>query len=278
VWLPWQIAFGCAAVCAIASACVPVTWRETRAILRELAIFLTLYALWRLVGLISVTGVEGAFARGLDLWHLERWMHLPSELTLQRWTLHATWLVQFADAYYIVAHVLPVGVFLVWLFFRHRDRYPGWRNILFGVSVVCVLIQMIAVAPPRFYPRLGFVDTAAVYGPSVYDSAGQGLAGQLAAMPSLHVGWAVLIAVAVVRISPSKWRWLVLAHPVLTVFAVTVTAYHWLLDGILAAALVAAGMAVGVWFRSRVSEPFPRRAAVLVAARSGVDEGDELVP
>jgi len=135
---------------------------------------------------------------------------------------------------------------MVWLFFRHRDQYPTWRNLLFFISIVCALIQLVPVAPPRLFPELGFIDTGAVYGPRVYDS-GEG--GQLAAMPSLHVGWAVLIGIAVVMVSRSKWRWLVLAHPILTVFAVTVTAYHWLLDGIVAVAILLIGMAGEHWLR-----------------------------
>jgi hypothetical protein len=53
-------------------------------------------------------------------------------------------------------------------------------------------------------------------------------------MPSLHVGWAVLVAVAAVAVGTSRWRWLVVAHPVLTVVAVVATANHWWLDGVVA--------------------------------------------
>ena len=63
-------------------------------------------------------------------------------------------------------------------------------------------------------------------------------------MPSVHVGWAVFIAVAVITVSPSRWRWLVLAHPLLTTLAVVATANHWWLDGIVAAALLPVAMGV----------------------------------
>jgi len=249
VWLPWDIAAWCAAAVGVTSFVVRPTSRlgnETRAILREIAIVTALYALWRLCGEITLMGTEDARSRALSIWHVERWMHLPSELTLQRWTLHALWLVRFANVYYIIFHVVPVGVLLVWLFFRHRDQYPTWRNLLFFISIVCALIQLVPLAPPRLFPELGFIDTGAVYGPRVYDS---GESGQLAAMPSLHVGWAVLIGIAVVMVSTSKWRWVVLAHPILTVFAVTVTAYHWLLDGIVAVAILLVAMAGERWIR-----------------------------
>jgi hypothetical protein len=69
-------------------------------------------------------------------------------------------------------------------------------------------------------------------------------------MPSVHVGWAVLIGVAVVLISPSPWRWIFLLHPVLTVLVVTATANHWWADGIVAAALVVV-VAAAQWLYSR---------------------------
>jgi hypothetical protein len=64
-------------------------------------------------------------------------------------------------------------------------------------------------------------------------------ADQLSAMPSIHVGWAVLVAMVVVATARSRWRWLALAYPALTTLAVVVTANHFWLDGIAAAALLA---------------------------------------
>jgi len=103
-------------------------------------------------------------------------------------------------------------------------------------------VQMVPVAPPRMLP--GFVDTALAYGQSIYGPFGSGVADQLSAMPSVHVAWAVLIAFFVVRASPSRWRWLVVAHPVITMLAVVATANHFWLDGVVAAAIVAVALPV----------------------------------
>jgi hypothetical protein len=94
-------------------------------------------------------------------------------------------------------------------------------------------------------PGLGFVDTGLAYHQSVYTSLGRGAADQLSAMPSVHVGWAVAIGLAVVLISSSRWRWLVLLHPIATVLVVVVTGNHFWLDGIVASViLVVAYLAV----------------------------------
>jgi len=57
-------------------------------------------------------------------------------------------------------------------------------------------------------------------------------------MPSVHVGWAFLIAYEVIRISPSRWRWLIVIHPIVTTIVVVVTANHFWADGILAVILL----------------------------------------
>ena len=253
MWLPVNIAVGIAFTLGGAGYAIrPNTRRWLTAlkpVLRESAIVLVLYAVWRQFGEVSIMGVERARSRGTSVWHLERWLHLPNEATIQHWLRQVPILLRFANAYYIVLHVAPLGVFLVWLFFRHRDRYAPWRNVLGFASLACLAIQLVPVAPPRMYPQFGFIDAGQVYGPAVYDAGGFDLPGQLAAMPSMHVLWAVVIGVAVVRVSPSKWRWWALAHPFLTVYAVTVTGYHWLLDGIVGAALVGVAMLLGVAIR-----------------------------
>jgi len=215
---------------------VPLAW--------ETAIVLALYAAWMKSADWVVTRAGGAVGHGLWVWRVERDLHLPSEVSVQRLLLpHPLW-VQAANGFYAVVHVPALIVFLLWLYFRHPTQYARWRNVGAVLTGACLLIQMVPVAPPRLIPQLGFVDTALRYGQSVYGTGGLKIAPQLAAMPSVHVGWAVFIAVAVITVSPSRWRWLVLAHPALTTFAVVATANHWWLDGIVAAALLPLSMGV----------------------------------
>jgi hypothetical protein len=128
-----------------------------------------------------------------------------------------------------------------------------------------LLMQMVQVAPPRLIGIPGLVDTGAVVGPTVYNSFTANIADQYAAMPSIHVGWAVLISVAVVRCSPSRWRWLAVYHAVLTTFVVVVTANHYWMDGIVAVALLVPAYFIAVGLervrgRLRQPEPVPAQA------------------
>jgi len=203
---------------------------------REAGVIAALYALWQLAGTLSVLGTTGAFQRARWIKRTERDWWLPSEASVQRLVSGHPIIVQASNLYYATMHFSALFAFLVWLFVRHRDMYPPVRLTLVLSTLICLLVQLMPVAPPRLLP--GYVDTAQQYGQSVY---GLGLApDELSAMPSVHVAWAVLIGWAVVRVSTSNWRWVTLAHPVLTIFVITATANHFWLDGIVAIAVLAA--------------------------------------
>jgi hypothetical protein len=74
-------------------------------------------------------------------------------------------------------------------------------------------------------------------------------------MPSLHVGWAVLLAYVVVTTARSRWRWLVLLHPIAMSVDVAVTANHWWADGIVSAGLLALCVAGERAVRAVLPEP-----------------------
>jgi hypothetical protein len=218
--------------------------------LRESAIIAALYALWQLAASLSVLGTAGAFARARWIVRVQHDWHLPSEASAQRLILgHPLW-AQACNWFYAAAHFSTLGLLLVWMFMRHRDRYPEVRNVLVALTASSLFIQLIPVAPPRLLPDLGFVDVAQQYNESVYSVSGLSV-DELGAMPSVHVGWALLIAWAVIRLSNSRWRWWILAHPALTIFVVAATANHFWLDGIVAGLLLLVSIAgVGLLTRT----------------------------
>ncbi len=211
---------------------------------RELGIVFVLYLLWQLGTGLSLTHSHGAFARARAIWRLERDLHLPSEVWVQRAILAHHTLVRALDLFYLSAHVGSLAIFLPWLFLLHRDHYKGWRNVLVGVTAISLAIQLVSIAPPRLLPSLGFVDTATRYHQSVYTGLGSGLTDQLSTMPSIHVAWAVIVACAVVSVSRNRYRWWVIAHPILTVYVVVATANHFWLDA--AAATVIVGVVLAI--------------------------------
>jgi hypothetical protein len=205
---------------------------------RESALVLGLFTLWQFAGSFSVMGPGAALARGRWIWHLERELYLPSETSLQRLFLPHPLIVQAFNLYYDVLHFPVLIACLIWLFIWHRDIYVRRRTTLAAFTGACLLVQLIPVAPPRVLPGTGMVDTAVVYHQSVYQQTAGFNPDQLGAMPSVHVGWAILVAIMVISAARSRWRWLAVLYPVATTLAVVVTANHYWMDGIVAALIL----------------------------------------
>lgn len=238
--LTWQTAGGAAVVLfGAAYAAKRVRRPSASAVLREAGTLLALFALWQLVGHLSVISADHALDRGVWIHRTELKLGFPDEADWQQAVMPHRWLVTAANYYYATMHFAVMIALLAWVFLRHRDRYSWVRNTVVLTTAACLTIQFIPVAPPRMLPDSGFVDVAAEYGQSVYGGAVGGVvADQLSAMPSVHVAWCVLVAVAVVRLARGPWRWLVVLHPLVTVFVVVVTANHFWADGLVAIALL----------------------------------------
>ncbi|RKT10803.1 PAP2 superfamily protein [Streptomyces sp. 1114.5] len=245
--LTWQSAGGAAAgLYAGAFAAAKVRKPALSALLREAGTLLALFALWQLVGHLSVMSTDHALDRASWIHHTEQVIGLPDEASWQAAVTPYPVLVRLANYYYAVMHFAVMLGVLLWVFVRHRERYSWVRNTVVITTAVCLLVQFIPVAPPRMLSESGFVDVAAEYGQSVYGGAVGGVvvADQLSAMPSVHVAWCVLAAVAVIRVSRSSLRWVMLLHPVLTVAVVVVTANHFWSDGIVAVVILLLAYAV----------------------------------
>ncbi len=231
--------------------------------LLELLLVLGVYSLYRAGRVLAMGNEAEALDNGAAIHSLEAALNLPSEAHLQGLVPSVDFL-ELANYYYVSMH-FPVAIaFLVWgLLRRPRAEYVWARNLMIVQTSLAVLIHILfPLAPPRMFSQFGFVDTMTVYGPSAYDGASGALANQYAAMPSLHVGWAVLIAVVVVRCGPALMRWLAVAHALITAVVVTVTANHWYVDGVVAVGLL--GLALVLF-------PAPGRSRLPAFRRSDAD-------
>jgi hypothetical protein len=249
--LPWQYAMAAACGLFVVVAVIragklaarttgrSASWALWGGVAWESALLFLLYGLWQFAGSFTVMGTSGALPRARWLWDAERTLYLPSETALQRLILGHPLLVQACNYYYDILHFPLLGACLIWLYARHRESYPRIRTTVALFTGISLLIQLIPVAPPRLLPSTGMVDTAVQYGQSVYSWGGGFDADEFSAMPSVHVGWALIVAIAVITVSRSRWRWLAAGYPVLTLLVVVVTANHFWLDGIAAGFLVA---------------------------------------
>lgn len=273
-WPTWKEAFVATAVAVTVALATRARTggfaRAVRPAAREFAGVAFLYGLWRIARDLPLDQPEGAIERGRQIWDLQQWLHLPSELALQQWFLDHDALARAANWYYAVVHVPALIGFLVWLWVRHRDAYPHLRNGLVGLTAGCLLLRYVRVAPPRFLPDLGFIDLSTRYGLSVYGPVGTGVSDQFAAMPSIHCGWAALVGWGVWTLAPKGWRWLGPIHVFLTFVVVAATGNHWWLDGIVAVAILAASLRLDTWWRERRAAQAERSAAASTALSEAV--------
>lgn len=207
-------------------------------LLRELLLLFAMLWCYRYVRYVARDQIETAFENAETVLRIERLLGLDFEAAFQRMVLPYEDFLRGLNRYYITVHFTGTVAFLAWAFVRSHADYTKLRRVLVVVSGAALAIHVaFPLAPPRMMP--GFVDTMALWGPNPYRSeAVSDFANQYAAMPSLHVGWSLIVAYGIVQIARSPWRWLAVVHPALTLLAVTLTANHYWLDGAVAAALV----------------------------------------
>jgi hypothetical protein len=181
---------------------------------------------------------------------LERRLGLDVELGLQHLVLHRHWIVTLANWVYIWGHWPVIGASLFWLHRRHRRQYLVLRNGLFiSGAIGLVIFALYPVAPPRLAP-LPLVDTVTRFSTSYRVLQPSALVNKYAAMPSLHVGWNIIVGYMVARVAkPRAIRAASVVLPVLMCLAVVVTANHYVLDAIVGAIVAVSGLLVARAFQ-----------------------------
>ncbi len=245
---------------------LPNGWLDA---LRQLALFAGAYYAYRLVrGFVD--GQAGlAFENARNLVHFERTLGLFFEPGLQAWARGQDWILTGANWMYVNSHFIVTTTFLIWLYIARNQAYYFVRNMfMVAMSLALAGYLIYPTAPPRFLPEWGFTDSvASLVGESAENSANV-LYNPFAAVPSMHVAFALMIAVpavALVRNRVIKGLWAM--YPLLVTFVVVVTANHFWVDAALGALVagvsaVAASAALArarpdawAWRDSRVKVP-----------------------
>ena len=215
------------------------------------------YAIYDELRTAATGSMASAMAHARHIASVERASGLSIERAVQDATLHLPWLVGICNVCYSATHLVAPPIVLATLYWKVPERYRQWRNVflvMLGLSLLCFWLY--PVLPPRLVPGSQHVaDTTSSYfnvtgvpGAGVVTAATRSSAPQwapftnpMAAMPSLHVGWAVWASLALWPIVRRRWvRGMIAAYPLLMIWSVIVTGNHWLLDAVGGVAVVAA--------------------------------------
>jgi hypothetical protein len=216
---------------------------------RQIALFGCAYGLYQVVrGAVADHGSSRPFADATRIIDLERAAHLFIEPGVQAWTAHVDWLREGADWVYLNAHVVVTLGVLVFIYLRRNGAFCFVRN-MFMIAMALALVGYAAfpTAPPWLMPGFGFTDSIGRFlGVAHLDTGAAGsLVNFYAAVPSVHVCFAVLVALTMTRLVRSwtaKVSWTL--YPLLISFVVVATGNHYLLDVTLGALTAAASALV----------------------------------
>jgi len=219
----------------------------------QVALMQATYMAYRLVrGWIDdPQGAAAAFQNGRSIIGIEQSLGIFVEPRIQE-LLGATGLVGDAASWvYLNAQVTVTLAALTYLYLRHNRSFYFVRN-MFIVSWAIALLGYVVfpTAPPRFFPEWGFVDSVADF-TGIDPSAGgaaDALFNPYAAVPSMHVAFALMIGVPLSKLAkhrPVRWFWT--AYPALVTFVIVMTANHFVLDAVLGALTAACAAAAAVW-------------------------------
>jgi hypothetical protein len=171
---------------------------------------------------------------------MEQDLGVFTERAVQRIVMHSETLIHVLNRYYVTMHFPVTIAFILWAFVRHQSAYRAVRACFLLVTAAGLVLHVAyPLAPPRMLRAQGFVDTLRIYGPRIYSTdTTKSVANQFAAMPSLHFGWALLVAIGFIYIKRTRWSLLALAHPFITLMAIVATGNHYWIDAGVAGVLV----------------------------------------
>ena len=214
-------------------------WWPVPGVVRELLLIAAAAAVYGGVRALTEGELETAFANAGRILDLEQTLGLAWERSIQGAILASDTIVTLANWVYIWGHWPVIVAVAAFLYASHRDRYRLLRNAMFiSGGIGFAFFALLPVAPPRFLP--GYVDTIVEQSSSYRTLQPPSLTNAIAAMPSLHFGWNLLVGVVLFGATRHVLvRGFAVAMPAAMAFAVVATANHFVLDVIAGGLLVA---------------------------------------
>jgi membrane-associated phospholipid phosphatase len=220
---------------AFAQRFLPQGWLD---LARQILLFCGAYYLYRIVrGLVDGRAAD-AFENARVLIDIERGIGLFVEPAVHAWASGQSWLIDFASWMYVNSHFTITVTTLAYIYLYRNASFYWIRNMfMVAMGIALVLYMAFPTAPPRFMPEWGFSDSVAEFTGIQPDSSSANLLfNPFAAVPSMHVAFALMLGLPMSRMVRRSWaRYLWLVYPGVVTFVVVATANHWWLDAFLGA-------------------------------------------
>jgi membrane-associated phospholipid phosphatase len=202
--------------------------------LRQIAMFVGAYVLYQVVrGLVNGNDVAKATWNATKVIVLERKLHVFVEPSIQKWALNSHWLMDVATWAYLNVNYAVTGLMLLWIYLRRNDSFYFLRNTyMIAMFIALIGYAVYPTAPPRLMPEWGFTDVVAqVTGVNAEHGSTAALLNLYAAIPSMHVCFALLTGIPMAKLSRHRYAQVLWAlYPLFIIFVVISTGNHYITD------------------------------------------------
>ena len=215
--------------------------RGPRDLAWQILLFCGAYWVYRLVRGQVYDQSAAAFANARDIVDLQQALHVFVEPDIQQWAMRAGWVEDVGSWMYLNTHFVVTTVTLAFIYLFRNEHFYWVRN-MFMVAMGLALVGYVAfpTAPPRLMTEFGFTDSVMDFTGVSSTSDVNALYNPYAAVPSMHVGFALMLAISVIRMTRHRWVKVVWAiYPLVVSAVVVVTANHWIFDAVTGAAVAA---------------------------------------
>jgi hypothetical protein len=219
-------------------------WLSTRHSLPiEMAMVIGVYAAYEATRGLVAGDAHVALRHAHDVVSLERSLHVFVEGHVQRAAQAVPGLIGTLGFAYLTLHLTVTGALLLWLHRRRPAVYPLVRTTLLLASALAVVGYVVfPTAPPRL-SGVGIADTVSRGHVNLNTGLVSSFYNPFAAVPSMHVGYALIVSVSLARYARHVVARLAgIAYPPFVLFVIVATGNHFLADAAAGAAVAAVAL------------------------------------
>src|SRR4051812_6604319 len=233
--------------------------------LMEVGILAFLYAMYEVVRGAGDTSVAVARDHTSDIVSLERVVHVFHEQAVQEWSRGVPYLPAVLGVAYMTLHFGVTAFAVRWVYRERTEAFPLVRTTLIASTALALAGYVLYPAAPPRLAGLGFSDTVTTHtGLNLSSDLLGSFYNPVAAVPSLHFGYALIVGVVVFKLARRRWvRILGAAYPAFMLFDIVATGNHFWFDAAAGAVVVGIGFLVA---RAIVRDEQPSRQLHAITA------------